>query len=120
MRSRVRGNKKGRFGEDQVGVVQVEVGGGRRVGRGRALQGRVWRRGVERGPGAYGRGQGYGRGRRGTGRRTAWGTGRRTAWMGRWPCTPYPPSGTTTISMDTKIPAKEQKCKKKKIVVDVL
>ena len=62
MRSRVRGNKKGRFGEDQVGVVQVEVGGGRRVGRGRALQGRVWRRGVERGPGSYGRGQGDGRG----------------------------------------------------------
>ena len=59
MCSRVRGNKKGRFGEHEL---QVEVGGGRRVGRGGALQGR---RGVSRGPGSYGRGQGYGRGQEG-------------------------------------------------------
>ena len=59
MRSRLRGNKKARFGEG--GHVQGEgaVGGG--VGRGRALQGRVLAE-MERGPECYGRGQGDGRG----------------------------------------------------------
>ena len=59
MRSRLRGNKKARFGEG--GHVQVDgaVGGG--VGRGRALQGRVLAE-MERGPECYGRGQGDGRG----------------------------------------------------------
>ena len=59
MRSRLRGNKKTRFGEG--GHVQVDgaVGGG--VGRGRALQGRVLAE-ISRGPGWYGRGQGDGRG----------------------------------------------------------
>ena len=53
MRSRLRGNKKARFGEG--GHVQVDgaVGGG--VGRGRALQGRVLAE-ISRGPAWYGRG----------------------------------------------------------------
>ena len=59
MRSRLRGNKKARFGEG--GHVQVDgaVGGG--VGRGRALQGRVLAE-ISRGPGWYGGGQRDGRG----------------------------------------------------------
>ena len=59
MRSRLRGNKKARFGEGGHVLGDGAVGGG--VGRGRALQGRVLAE-ISRGPGWYGRGQGGGRG----------------------------------------------------------
>ena len=60
MCSRVRGNKKRRLGE---GELQVEdLGGGRRVGRGGALQGR---RGVEQGAGVLRQGAGGRQGQEG-------------------------------------------------------
>ena len=84
MCSRARGNKKGRFGEEEV-EVQVEVGGGRRVGRGGALQGPglaqgrregagVLRQGAEGRQGACGA-RGEGRHGAGEGGRHGWGDG---------------------------------------------